>query len=460
MELIRRATVAELEGHRNKALDLFAQAFDLLEQARRFARDAAPSIQGVCSFDDAARDALAPRYAGYHETERRDRFLTSMRRNVDAGVWTHLLNATELEKLMDKKARDQFREQLRQDPPPATVENCYATMQSLMGDADMIFRRGIAEVFSNLDRRFRSHDGFKIGSRIVLTRVFNEHGSWNHWTRHDDSLRDVERVFSVLDGKQQPDRLAGIIGAVDGRRRLGNPTAYTAETEYFRIKVFLNGNAHLHFKRNDLVREVNKLLGEYYGDVLGASADVAETKPDFNRAVAKNFGFFETPEDVAHRVMEAVGYLKDSTVLEPSGGRGALATRMVQAGAKVTCVEIQAQHVDHLRTQAGYEKVVLGDFFDMTPEALGSFDRVVMNPPFDGQRDIDHVRHAVRFLKPGGKLVAIMSAGVEFRENAKAVAFRTLVERMKGTYRDLPAGSFAESGTMVNTVIVTLKKPL
>lgn len=47
-----------------------------------------------------------------------------------------------------------------------------------------------------------------------------------------------------------------------------------------------------------------------------------------------------------------------------------------------------------------------------------------------------------------------MSAGTEFRETRKAIAFRELIEAKKGVWRDLPAGSFAASGTYVNTVIL------
>ena len=44
--------------------------------------------------------------------------------------------------------------------------------------------------------------------------------------------------------------------------------------------------------------------------------------------------------------------------------------------------------------------------------------------PFDLERDIDHVTHALKFLKSDGYLTAIMSAGTEFRETKKAKAFR------------------------------------
>ncbi|MGE1157151.1 DUF4942 domain-containing protein, partial [Pseudomonas kitaguniensis] len=66
------------------------------------------------------------------------------------------------------------KEQAAKGMPPVTVENVLATLDEFMLNADTIFRRGMANAFAKLDRRFRSHDGFKVGNRIILTRCFNE----------------------------------------------------------------------------------------------------------------------------------------------------------------------------------------------------------------------------------------------------------------------------------------------
>ena len=84
---------------------------------------------------------------------------------------------------------------------------------------------------------------------------------------------------------------------------------------------------------------------------------------------------------------------------------------------------------------------------------------MVMNPPFSRQADIDHVTHAARFLRPGSRMVAIMSAGTIFRQNSKAVAFREWVEALGGTLEELPDGTFKASGTMVRTCIVSFDIP-
>lgn len=80
-----------------------------------------------------------------------------------------------------------------------------------------------------------------------------------------------------------------------------------------------------------------------------------------------------------------------------------------------------------------------------------------MNPPFANLQDVDHVTHAFNFLKPGGRLVAIMGEGAFFRQDRKAQEFRALLD-VHGISEQLPAGSFEASGTNVNTRIVILDK--
>ncbi len=71
-----------------------------------------------------------------------------------------------------------------------------------------------------------------------------------------------------------------------------------------------------------------------------------------------------------------------------------------------------------------------------------------MNPPFgcDGVgTDIDHVRHAFEFLKPGGRLVSVMSDGVFYRNDSKAQEFRAWLEHSGGFDFELPEGAFLNS---------------
>lgn len=169
----------------------------------------------------------------------------------------------------------------------------------------------------------------------------------------------------------------------------------------------------------------------------------------------KAYGFFETPPGLAIRMVKLAGIDEGMRVLEPSAGRGMLAIAARQAGGDVTCVELQPEHAHHLRVALDFE-TRCDDFLAVARERKPHFERVVMNPPFAGQADIDHVLAAFSLLVSGGKLVSVMSAGVSFRQNLKSMQFRSHLDIQ--AMDALPDGTFKDAGTQVRTVLVTMEK--
>ena len=220
------------------------------------------------------------------------------------------------------------------------------------------------------------------------------------------------------------------------------------------------------------------MLAEYYGEVLAEGSDAAapsaeekaSAKPRTDLAHAPNFDYFPTSSSVADRILNhgSVSMIQPgTTVLEPSAGDGSLVRAVLDAGAlpaDVVAIEIQPSKADILDSLS-ISSVLRKDFLHVTKEQLGEFDIVIMNPPFSKGRDCDHVLHAMEFVKPGGKLIAIMSAGVEYRSDKRTKALRKKVSEWKtigygdDPWRDLPAGSFSEVGTNINTVMLAIKRP-
>ncbi len=167
-----------------------------------------------------------------------------------------------------------------------------------------------------------------------------------------------------------------------------------------------------------------------------------------------DYDFFPTPAPLAKRLVEIADVIPGMRCLEPSAGKGAIAGELAKAaGVNVDCVELADENVRSLSAM-GYV-VHPGDFLTMGEPKLGLFERIVMNPPFSSDADTAHIAHAFTFLRPGGVLVSVASAGVTFRQSKRCALVRAMAEE-HGSIEPLPDDSFKESGTRVRTVVVRL----
>jgi predicted RNA methylase len=172
----------------------------------------------------------------------------------------------------------------------------------------------------------------------------------------------------------------------------------------------------------------------------------------------QELGYFPTPAPIVERMLKAAHLQPGMLVLEPSAGTGNIVRALINAGAHVIAVELDPNNclvLERDREISGGLDVKQGDFLSYNwPD---KFERIVMNPPFARQADIRHVMHALRFLAPGGRLVSIMSSSVTFRTNSLTENFREALRAHRGTIEALPEDSFKESGTGINTVMVTME---
>ena len=74
-------------------------------------------------------------------------------------------------------------------------------------------------------------------------------------------------------------------------------------------------------------------------------------------------------------------------------------------------------------------------------------------------RDVAHISHALKFVKPGGRLVAIASTHWQNVETKPAQAFKAMLASLGANVESVPPGAFKESGTDVPTTLITLDVP-
>lgn len=171
----------------------------------------------------------------------------------------------------------------------------------------------------------------------------------------------------------------------------------------------------------------------------------------------QEYQFFETPAEVADwLVMLAGGIHENDTVLEPSAGRGALIKAIHRACPSVTveCYELMPENREFLHS---LDNVIILDE-DFTKDSVGSYTKIIANPPFSNNQDIEHVRIMYKLLEKGGTLAAITSSHWKIASEKKCVDFRNWLEEVHGEVFEIGAGEFKESGTSISTMAVVIKK--
>jgi hypothetical protein len=276
---VRKDSLAELIGHRNRALELARQGVLLLAEAEQAAKRAAP-MEAYAGFvrEMFERCGYALTHIeGDHHRAGRDALAEAMavaRKHIDEHAWQSLQRLSGLRNLMDVQATKDFAKQLSEDPPPFCLDNITSTYMQLAADAGEIFERGLVNVFHGLNsRRYKTNSAFRLGKRAVLTGVLGTfHRGWNHYASGRETLADLDRCFHVLDGKKPPETS----NAADAIEQAYNAGRSTVDTPYFSARLFPgNKNIHLTFTRLDLVERANDIVAKHSNGGLPDDTKVA-----------------------------------------------------------------------------------------------------------------------------------------------------------------------------------------
>jgi len=204
--------------------------------------------------------------------------------------------------------------------------------------------------------------------------------------------------------------------------------------------------------------------------------------------IQQKFQAFYTPAKLADQLVELLNVPDDADqayspqfcrILEPSCGEGALlrAVRRVSKLAFLVGYDCNTEALNKCGLAAQGSAVgparpapeivrgycVLVDFLNVRvpTEPKELFHKVIMNPPFTSGQDAKHVRHALKFLRPGGRLVAIMSPTVLTKEVGEYKLLKEMLNAREETYHvvesiPVPAKTFQD--TDIATLILVIDK--
>jgi hypothetical protein len=258
-EIVKRDTVEEIVMRYNSAMDQAQKALEALALAQQM----------------AGCDLV--RYRDYFNVADPADSMKQIRKHTKQATWRRIIaqlgvmdfssakKCNEMDKLLnDEHQADKL--------PEIETEAILDLLEGLRQNAPNMLQETVDEAFdilrpacnSTSDRwgpgRYKTnqeHGRYDLGEKIILSGYI-EHG-WSrerpHRVNHyrEDQLRQIEKVFFMLDGQPLPHRPNDIVTQINEG---------ILETPYFSMKAFPGATTlHVKFKRMDLVRDLNARAG-------------------------------------------------------------------------------------------------------------------------------------------------------------------------------------------------------
>lgn len=170
--------------------------------------------------------------------------------------------------------------------------------------------------------------------------------------------------------------------------------------------------------------------------------------------IKKEFQFFPTPADIAEWLVELAELKEDDEILEPSAGQGAIVKAIHDATCQARTVfgyELMPENRIVIEKIVGF-KLLGNDFL----ECDTSFDKIIANPPFNKNQDIDHIRKMYECLRPKGRIVSVASKHWQTSCNKKEKNFKNWLNKVGADVYEIERGKFKESGTMISCCVIVI----
>jgi hypothetical protein len=164
-------------------------------------------------------------------------------------------------------------------------------------------------------------------------------------------------------------------------------------------------------------------------------------------------GYVPTPPALCKMVVDAAELKPGMRVLEPSAGKGDLASEIMKHAVTLDVIE-QQWSLRKILELKGFN-LVAQDFLEFASQ----YERVLLNPPFEDGAYITHIRHAFACLAPGGRLVAIAPRGFDSK---RGKMYESFTDWLGGQSRitNLPDDGFKDSDVPcgIRTCMIVINK--
>ena len=193
--------------------------------------------------------------------------------SIKARVWAEILKRTQANEVMSSRMKEEFEKQLNEPSklPEISIDNVVGFVKRLIESAPDMIQEFIKETFDWLkpntylrDTHKTNHDSkYELAEKIIVSCVVSKKTIGNgveFYDRHSEQrIHVMDNAFRLLDGKGIARFPGNSVTIIKDAFRDGK---MEGDTEYFKMKFFLNGNMHIEFKRMDLVQKINQIAGK------------------------------------------------------------------------------------------------------------------------------------------------------------------------------------------------------
>lgn len=179
-----------------------------------------------------------------------------------------------------------------------------------------------------------------------------------------------------------------------------------------------------------------------------------------NINLKKEFQFFETPEKLSDELVNLAEINETDSILEPSAGQGSI-IKSINKVSKIIpdCYELMEINKIVLQNKISDNSllcnIIGSDFLQHNGK---KYSKIIANPPFSKNQDIEHLIKMYDTLSVGGKLVCITSKSWVSGNQKKQIEFKDWLTKIKAKIIDIENGVFKDSGTMVGGKIIVIDK--
>ncbi|MGV7183780.1 DUF4942 domain-containing protein [Xanthomonas axonopodis] len=184
---------------------------------------------------------------------------------IDRTAWDYLMKQSGLWSFLDAASRNTWLSSLSRDEVlPFTQSNITATFSQYYDSRSKMRDQGLSDLFLGLNKNYKTNQ-CHLFDRKCIVKLADWYGNFDYGSV--SKIDDLARVFCELDGKPEFDHRHAthemlIKGCWDEAQW----------NEFFSLKLFKNKNAHITFKRLDLLDKLNQELARLFPNALPSHA--------------------------------------------------------------------------------------------------------------------------------------------------------------------------------------------